>query len=212
MRKCKRKIREKYVYEIISQFQEDQGLSVFPLDPKKIIEKNGWKLIPYTNSHDELMAISHDGFTYYYDGVFYIYYNESKPPKRIRFTLFHEIGHIILNHHIEFKKEILQSSEDTSFLESEANIVARNLMAPAHLICNLYHDSYVLFSKFFQMSDEALTNRMKWLNRDFLKIKYKDKNFLFSEIKRLNQMYEQYLIEIDFLNQYNDYRYYENYV
>lgn len=212
MRKCKRKVREKYVYEIISQFQEDQGLNTFPLDPKEIIEKNGWKLIPYTDFHDELMAISHDGFTYYYDGTFYIYYNQSKPPKRIRFTLFHEIGHIILNHHIEFKKEILQSSEDTGFMESEANIVARNLMAPAYVICNLYPDSKILFSKIFLMSDEAVENRLKWLNTDYRKIIYKNNNFLYLEIERLNRIYEQYIMELEWQSEYNNYRYYENYI
>lgn len=183
MRKCKNRIREKYVYEIISQFQEDQNLNIYPLDPKEIIKKNDWYLIPYTDFHEELTAISEDGFTYYCDGKYFIYYNTMKPANRIRFTLFHEIGHIILNHHTEFKKEILQSSESISFMESEANIVARNLMAPAHIICNLYPDSKVLFSEIFQMSNEAMENRLKWLNTDYKNISYKNKKFLYFEIE-----------------------------
>lgn len=191
MRKCKRQVREKYVYEIISQFQEDQRLDTFPLDPQEIIEKNNWKLIPYTDFHDELMAISHDGFTYYYDGVFYIYYNKSKPYKRVRFTLFHEIGHIILNHHIEFKKEILQSSENTGFMESEANIVARNLMAPAYIIHNLYLGMNNFIPEIFQMSDKASINRIRWINKDYREIRYKNPDFLLPEIQRLNRMFEE---------------------
>lgn len=196
MRKCKNQIREKYVYEIISQFQEDQNLDTYPLDPKEIIKKNNWYLIPYTDFHEDLMALSKDGFTYYYDGKYFIYYNTMKPANRIRFTLFHEIGHIILNHHTEFKKEILQSSENTTFMESEANIVARNLMAPAHIIRNLYTEMNNLIPEIFKMSDEASINRIRWINKDYKEIKYKNSNFLLPEIERLNRIFEEnYLYE-----------------
>lgn len=184
------------MYEIIAQFQEDQNLEIYPADPKQIIEKNGWYLIPYTDFHSDLMEISEDGFTYYYEGRYFIYYNTMKPSNRIRFTLFHEIGHIILNHHTEFKKEILQNSGDTGFMESEANIAARNLMAPAHIIRNLYTGIYPFLSDIFKMSDEAVTNRMKWVNKDYKEVKYKNSSFLFPEIERLNKIFEDnYLYE-----------------
>lgn len=202
MRKIKSGIREKYVYEIISQFQEDQKLDTYPLDPIEIIQKNNWTLIPYTDFHDDLMDISEDGFTYYLNGKFFIYYNRMKPANRIRFTLFHEIGHIILNHHIEFEKEKLQNCENennlrkNNFMESEANIVARNLMAPAFILRNIYPGNNYLISWIFGMSDEAAINRIRWINKDYREIFYKNSNFLLPEIERINKMIE----EISFRN------------
>lgn len=196
MRKSKGKIREKYVYDIISQFQEDQHLVNYPLDPIEIAQKNDWVIISYTDFHTEMIEISEDGFSYYYDGKFYIYYNNMKPKNRIRFTLFHEIGHIILNHHIEFKKEILNISGNNTFMESEANIVARNLMAPAHIIRNLYPEANTLLHEIFKMSDEAAINRLKWVNKDYKEITYKNSNFLYSEIKRLNIFFEYHSTKI----------------
>lgn len=203
MRKCKRKIRERYVYEIISQFQEDQHLTNYPLDPFEIAEKNDWVIIPYTDFHLDLMDISEDGFTYYYSGKFYIYYNNMKPINRIRFTLFHEIGHIILNHHTEFKKETLHISKDDNFIESEANIVARNLMAPAHIIRNLYSGNNSLIPSMFGMSDEAAINRIRWINKDYREIFYRNSDFLLPEIERINRILEKYyLIELEYQSRY----------
>lgn len=142
------------------------------------------------------MAISHDGFTYYYDGVFYIYYNKSRSYIRVRFTLFHEIEHIILNHHIEFKKEILQISENTDFMESEANIMARNLIVPAYIIHNLYLGMNNFIPEIFQMNDEASMNRIHWSNKDYRGIQYKNPDFLLPEIQRLNRMFEKNYLNI----------------
>lgn len=57
-----------------------------------------------------------------------IYYNdEIYPFKRIKFTIPHEIGHIVLNHNLEFKNE-------TRRQKKEANIFANEFYCPEALI------------------------------------------------------------------------------
>ena len=46
--------------------------------------------------------------------VFYIFYDDSMYDRRIRFTIMHEIGHIVLDH-----------TEHSDLAESEANFFAK---------------------------------------------------------------------------------------
>lgn len=51
-----------------------------------------------------------------------IYYNDTKCDTTIRFTIAHELGHIVLKH-----------TEDNSITDREANCFARNLLCPVPL-------------------------------------------------------------------------------
>lgn len=64
------------------------------------------------------------GYTVYdrTKGCWLIYYNDTKCDTTIRFTIAHELGHIILKH-----------TEDNSSTDKEANCFARNLLCPVPL-------------------------------------------------------------------------------
>lgn len=64
------------------------------------------------------------GYTVYdrAKGRWLIYYNDTKCSTTIRFTIAHELGHIVLKH-----------TEDNSVADREANCFARNLLCPVPL-------------------------------------------------------------------------------
>ena len=78
------------------------------------------------------------------------------PERRIRFTIMHEIGHIILNH-----------TEHSDLAESEANYFAKYALAPPPLVHELHIEDYLELSERFDISHQcafyAMNNYNKWL-------------------------------------------------
>lgn len=103
-------------------------------------------LIPYRECSLEkqvqLLQASDEGMScldYTRGKKFFIYYNDNNRNKqRIRFTIMHEIGHIVLEHE--------ESCEQT---ESEADFFARNALAPLPIIIsNKIYDLEKIVSTF----------------------------------------------------------------
>lgn len=74
-----------------------------------------------------------DGFTVRSGDRCYVFYNMEQPPGRVRFTIAHELGHVLLCHlgdgeHTVYNRE--SSSEDAPE-EHTANVFASRLLAPA---------------------------------------------------------------------------------
>ena len=74
-----------------------------------------------------------DGFTVRSGDRCYVFYNMEQPPGRVRFTIAHELGHVLLGHlgdgeHTVYNRE--SSSEDAPE-EHMANVFASRLLAPA---------------------------------------------------------------------------------
>ena len=120
-----KEIRHNYIYEKISEFLNSQNNLEYPLDPFQIIKDNGWLLVAYNENSSKFYEISKEGFSVYAPELdnFVIFYNKNRQKERIFFTLFHEIGHIILNHHLEFKTHILTSILETDFVKSFETII-----------------------------------------------------------------------------------------
>lgn len=69
-------------------------------------------------------ASSEHGFTipYFNENKYIICFNEGKDEKAIRFTIAHEIGHIVLGHR-----------QDNDVTNKEANCFARNVLCPVQI-------------------------------------------------------------------------------
>ncbi len=74
-----------------------------------------------------------DGISIQYNGTNHIGYNQNKHPHRIRFTLAHEIAHVILGHCNPTNSHDSQQSEID---EREADEFAAELLMPKDLIKN----------------------------------------------------------------------------
>ena len=112
----------------------------FSVNLAKIINHYGIYLIRYSESDyiNRHSSPNEDGFSRLIDCKPVIYYNDKKPIYRARFTLAHEIGHILLGHLAN--GETLHRNTEYDVLdvrEQQANVFARDLLMPAIVLHNL---------------------------------------------------------------------------
>lgn len=75
-----------------------------------------------------------DGYCKMYPNKPYIFVNKLCSKERQRFTVAHELGHIILGHVGKYKLVNREPSENDSPIEKEANVFASRLLAPACIL------------------------------------------------------------------------------
>lgn len=131
--------RYKEIESAVVEMFEECGLHTVPIDCFAIADKLYYRLKPYSSlpldeqwdalekSEDGFSCIEQDPFTKMY--AYVIYYNDYEQNlRRVRFTIFHEIGHIYLGHLDD------REGKDSETLESEANFFARNAICPLPLM------------------------------------------------------------------------------
>ena len=109
----------------------------FSVNLAKIINHYGIYLIRYSESDyiNRHSSPNEDGFSRLIDCKPVIYYNDKKPIYRARFTLAHEIGHILLGHLAN--GETLHRNTEYDVLdvkEQQANVFARDILMPATVL------------------------------------------------------------------------------
>lgn len=161
-----------------------ESINSFPINPFHIIKNNKWGLVTYSELAQEHGVMvedivsafqSEDGYTIYDGSNYTIAYNDTIPiVGRIRFTLMHEIGHIYLNHLIDFDETILLRSTLTEakykVLENEANAFARNVMSPVMVVQGLNIKYIREVMKYFEISKSAAKVRLEALKQDYLRL------------------------------------------
>ena len=112
------------------------------------------------------------------EDIYLIVYNDKKPDRRVRFSLAHELAHIILKHLNDERTEIDRGGLDDYIyfaMEGAANTFAGNFLAPPILVHErLSGRHFSIFnildiSRFFNLSKQAVGNyRMRdyhyWLS------------------------------------------------
>lgn len=149
----------KIIEKTLSVYKECK-IHCFPINVIQILEHYEYELISYQSlkkEHPDLyaasMAFSEDA---YYDMAHRrIFYNEEKPIGRIRFSLMHELGHIMLLH------------DGTSMhQEAEANLFASHMLAPRMAVHYARPDDDEQASRLFGMtltaSRTALVDYTAW--------------------------------------------------
>lgn len=125
------------------------GVSCVPVNGFELATKMGIKIIPYSAIPESkrwlLFKESNDGFCIEKNpGEWFIYYNEQIDYGRVNNTIFHEIGHIVLDH-----------TEDSELAEKEVNFFAKYALVPPVLIHKLGLDNPADISWVSQVSYEA---------------------------------------------------------
>ncbi len=113
------------------------GVRLLPPDPDALARGMGFVLCPFSAvSRDPGRVLSRrrpeeeDAFTLMRGGRFWIVYRDGvSSPERVRFSVFHEFGHILMRH---FDLGDLSSLSEARFrlLEEEADVFARNFLCP----------------------------------------------------------------------------------
>lgn len=122
------------------------------------------------NNRLEALTETSDGFTALIGGKHYIFYDETESPRRIRFTLAHELGHIVCNHlYGRTKNGIFISTRNAEPLhsdnseEKQANIFASRLLAPACVLHELKLFTTEQIAEVCQISKQSAAFRLERL-------------------------------------------------
>lgn len=159
---------EREVVDLFSRL----SIKKFPLDCVEICKQLGIDLFPYSGlsekkrkatnvaSRDCLSLLKKRSGGQYTDSIFY---NDRMPDSRVRFTIMHEIGHIVLEH-----------AKHGDLVESEANYFAKFALAPPPLIRWLKIENYQELADRFGVSREcayfSMRKYFKWLERGRFKL------------------------------------------
>lgn len=116
----------KLIREKVFQVYKECDIHSFPIDCFSILDHYALKTVTYQDTKENnpelykaISSYSNDAFRFRMT----VYYNALSNSKRIRFSLMHELGHLLLGHN--------ESSEDTEY---EADLFASNILAPRPII------------------------------------------------------------------------------
>ena len=122
-----------------------------------------------------------DGYTFIYKGQPIIVINSNcTNHSRLRFTIAHELGHIILGHVGKYALVNREPSPNDNPIEQEANIFASRLLAPACVLWGCKVKSAEDIMKLCDISYQAADFRMKRMQ-----VLYARNKFLTSPLERI---------------------------
>ncbi len=141
------------------------GVDRIPVDPWKLSRDMGVKLVPFSSLSEEQLAaalrLSEGGLKFKLVNEHgrmgqIALYDDDAPLGRQRFTILHELGHIVLGH-----------KQESELAEAEADFFAKYAIAPPMLIDLLKPLDYMDVAEAFGLSKECAFNSMryymKWL-------------------------------------------------
>lgn len=151
------------IKKTVAALYKKYDLKHYPIDAFSLCKKMGITLIPYTSlplaERIRACDASPDGFFAEYEEnktiSWVIFYNDTTIPERIRFTILHEIGHIVLEH-----------MEHSDVAEAEANFFAKYAIAPPPIV-HLFkpEDPYDIMESFglsFECAWNVMSYYKKW--------------------------------------------------
>lgn len=163
------------IKEIVVSTFEELNIRCIPISAFEMATKLDAVVVPYSSKSEDtrqlMMEESEDGFSVKKDGVWYIFYNDSKGYGRFNNTLTHECGHIVLDH-----------TEESELAEAEAKFFAKYALAPPVLIHKLElknaHEVYEHFDISLEAASYTFSYYRKWLT-------YGNKNYTNYELRLL---------------------------
>ena len=139
----------------------DANITKYPFNVFDIAKSLEIEIISYQSQSlekcKECFKHSDDGFSILVEFSSYnkwvIYYNEEMDEQRIRFTIMHEIGHIVLDH-----------IEENLVTEMEANFFAKYILVPPCIVHILKLDDYIDIMENFNVSMQVAYYTINYYN------------------------------------------------
>ena len=147
----------------VARLIEKYNVQNIPVNVFKLARKLGIRLVKFSDLTEfEMQSLAKFGINENTAGFYalaekngklvpYIYYNDNLEVGRIRFTILHEIGHIILEH-----------IEQSDLAEAEADFFAKYLIAPPMLVDRIKPVDYMEIKEVF-----LLTKTCAWNSFDY---------------------------------------------
>ncbi len=134
-----------YINRKILEVYKNGNIISFPFNCEQILKELGYNLYKYSelseSKRNHCLLVSDEALKLFDN----IYYNDNMPKTRVRFSLAHELGHIVLEHGDYLVPEN----------EAEANYFASYLLAPRIAIHYARCENEKEVSRIFNMSNEA---------------------------------------------------------
>lgn len=173
----------------------DCGINRLPVDLNTIRDQLGVRIASYEDAKTlirkrnlSMLTAQTDGLTFYAGAKPVILYSEVCSPERIRFTIAHELGHIVLGHVVpgSITTKNREPSPRDSPQETAANQFAARLLAPACVLWGLdLHtaDEIAVACRISKKAAQFRAERMKTL--------YDRNKFLSSPLER--KLYQRFI-------------------
>lgn len=167
----------------------DCGVERLPVDLNSICRRLGVRVCKYADMGGMSDAARQtDGLTYFRWGRPVILFNQDKPPARIRFTVAHELGHLVLGHVAPGVQSTVnrEPSPADEPIETAANQFAARLLAPACVMWGLDIHTADEIAQLCNISKQAAQFRA-----ERMAVLYQRGKFLTSPLEQ--EVYERFL-------------------
>ncbi|MCI5654856.1 MAG: ImmA/IrrE family metallo-endopeptidase [Candidatus Pseudoruminococcus sp.] len=136
----------------------DFNVMKLPVSVNEITRQLGIKVI--RNSQIHKLRNNQRGFTAYDGNNWYIVFDDTEPIQECRFTVAHELGHILLGHMLvnDIKYRTFEKRDKE---EQEADMFATRLLAPACVLHELHATTAEQIAEICNISISAATTRAK---------------------------------------------------
>lgn len=156
-----------------------EGVCELPVRTSALCKKMGIKLVYGPQEQGS------DGYSTILDGSMYVIIRKGLPIERTRFTVAHEMGHILLGHVGTFHLVNREPSGSDNPIESEANVFAPRLLAPA---CVLWECGVTTAEEIAELCDISL--QAAQIRAERMEVLQKRGKFLVSPLEQ--RVYEQF--------------------
>ena len=154
----------------------DCRAGALPADPFAFAARAGITLLPLSAVAQVPLLVSRglpdslrmtSAVTLTYPTFCIVFRDQEGGTDRLRFALFHELGHIFLNHYRDFPDAMAPERAADPALEAEADAFALNLMAPVPLVDVIrYNRPRQAKASLFGLSRSAWMRRLATMDRD----------------------------------------------
>ena len=154
----------------------DCRIGTLPADPFDLAARAGIMLLPLSQVENYPLWVPYDiadslrmtsAVTLSYPAFCIVFRDSGTEPDRLRFALFHELGHIFMNHYRDFPEYMESVRPGDSALEAEADSFALNLMAPVPVVDVIrYNRPRQAKASLFGLSRAAWMRRLDTMDRD----------------------------------------------
>lgn len=168
----------------------NHNITKLPVNVVKIATDLGIDVLK--NSSTNILSENEVGATFLIEDKFIIIYDDTiKSVGRKRFTIAHELGHILLGHVTPNELYARNSYKNSSSIEKDADTFASRLLAPACVLWGLNATSYKDIAKFCDVSLEMATIRAK----RFETLRGRNMFLTSSLEKQVYKQFEQYILD-----------------
>lgn len=144
----------------------DEGITALPVDVVALCRKMGIRVQYYKPTDDN------DGYCTVFLGKPRIFVSSECSPERQRFTIAHELGHILLGHVGEAELVNREPSGTDNPIERDANIFASRLLAPACVLWALDARTPEEIAKLCRISYQSASFRAKRMETLYARDKF----------------------------------------